>query len=401
MSLWTPAQLSSVILALWHDALDASTLLLNGSAVAQWNDKSGNGRNAVQATAVNQPLRGSDSVYNTGSDLHVDATISGVADGTQNAYTIFIVATPLENASSVPAESNSGTAFYNNDANNNNLLKIIGNNSLTTSPVTPILSISGNRIALTETRNGLAPYNVSKASTIGSGNKVCAAIMRTAAAQFSSSINFSAAATSPTGAVTNLTWTGAIFPGNYVSTSSQYNGHVHEQLILFGIPTPDEYQKLQGYFAWKWGLQANLAADHPYKYSPPGSDKRMYLNQPYSLEGSLRSLLVQPCPLLLAMRNFVDQLYGLKMLIILEQMYGDVPHVRALCDQWWGATRILRRICAQKYDDARQLRQTLDQEWHLPDALRSCMEQRYHISGMQLRAPVSYTHLTLPTKRIV
>jgi hypothetical protein len=49
---WTPSQLTT---ALWLDANDASTITLNGSTVSQWNDKSGNGRNASQATAANQP----------------------------------------------------------------------------------------------------------------------------------------------------------------------------------------------------------------------------------------------------------------------------------------------------------------------------------------------------------
>lgn len=53
-SAWTPADLGAS-LALWLDADDASTITLNGSDVSQWDDKSGNGRNAVQATAANQP----------------------------------------------------------------------------------------------------------------------------------------------------------------------------------------------------------------------------------------------------------------------------------------------------------------------------------------------------------
>lgn len=50
---WTPAQIST---ALWLDAADASTITLNGTTVSQWNDKSGNGRNAVQVTAASQPV---------------------------------------------------------------------------------------------------------------------------------------------------------------------------------------------------------------------------------------------------------------------------------------------------------------------------------------------------------
>lgn len=51
---WTPAALGSA-LALWLDADDAATITLNGSTVSQWNDKSGNNRNAVQAAAAAQP----------------------------------------------------------------------------------------------------------------------------------------------------------------------------------------------------------------------------------------------------------------------------------------------------------------------------------------------------------
>ena len=51
---WEPSQLSG--LTLWLDASDASTITLNGSNVAQWDDKSGNSRNASQTTAANQPI---------------------------------------------------------------------------------------------------------------------------------------------------------------------------------------------------------------------------------------------------------------------------------------------------------------------------------------------------------
>lgn len=50
---WTPALITT---ALWLDAADASTVTLNNLAVSQWNDKSGNGRNVLQATSANQPL---------------------------------------------------------------------------------------------------------------------------------------------------------------------------------------------------------------------------------------------------------------------------------------------------------------------------------------------------------
>ena len=51
---WTPAQLGSS-LALWLDAEDTATITLNGTDVAQWDDKSGNGNHVSNGTAATQP----------------------------------------------------------------------------------------------------------------------------------------------------------------------------------------------------------------------------------------------------------------------------------------------------------------------------------------------------------
>lgn len=50
---WTPVQLATL---LWLDAHDSATVILNGSAVSQWLDKSGNNRHMTQATSTKQPL---------------------------------------------------------------------------------------------------------------------------------------------------------------------------------------------------------------------------------------------------------------------------------------------------------------------------------------------------------
>ena len=42
----------------WWDASDTGTITLSGSNVTQWNDKSANGLNLVQATSAKQPLSG-------------------------------------------------------------------------------------------------------------------------------------------------------------------------------------------------------------------------------------------------------------------------------------------------------------------------------------------------------
>jgi hypothetical protein len=53
---WTPAELTN--LAAWYDASDAATITSMSNLVSQWNDKSANGKNLVQASSGSQPSTG-------------------------------------------------------------------------------------------------------------------------------------------------------------------------------------------------------------------------------------------------------------------------------------------------------------------------------------------------------
>jgi hypothetical protein len=52
-------------------------------------------------------------------------------------------------------------------------------------------------------------------------------------------------------------------------TAGGGNALVGEMIICGTALSTDDRQKLEGYLAWKWGLAANLPADHPYKLNPP------------------------------------------------------------------------------------------------------------------------------------
>jgi hypothetical protein len=47
------------------------------------------------------------------------------------------------------------------------------------------------------------------------------------------------------------------------------DGKVGEVVVLGYVPTAADRQKIEGYLAHKWGLAANLPADHPYKAAAP------------------------------------------------------------------------------------------------------------------------------------
>jgi hypothetical protein len=46
-------------------------------------------------------------------------------------------------------------------------------------------------------------------------------------------------------------------------------GNYHEVILYNTSLTTNERQQVEGYLAWKWGLQVNLPLGHPFKYNPP------------------------------------------------------------------------------------------------------------------------------------
>ena len=87
-----------------------------------------------------------------------------------------------------------------------------------------------------------------------------------------------------TGAITSLTYastttTTPTYSGAYVyygagrtqngTLTIQNYGHLCEMMVFNGVVTTTQRQQIEGYLAWKWGLQANLPAGHPYINGPP------------------------------------------------------------------------------------------------------------------------------------
>jgi hypothetical protein len=65
--------------------------------------------------------------------------------------------------------------------------------------------------------------------------------------------------------------TGSIL--NYFSDpgTDHMTGGLHEVMNFTSTLTTDDRQKVEGYLAWKYGVQTNLPAGHPYFSSPPTS----------------------------------------------------------------------------------------------------------------------------------
>ena len=266
--LWTPQALT---LALWLDAKDTSTLTVAlDNTVSEWRDKSGNNRHATQDTVSLRPSYStSDFCLSASSSLKsMKGDFTGITDGSINEYTLFIVVKPKKTSAYVSSQNNSGASFYAYDEYNSIFFATTSFSSANTNGATGIvLSATTNAIALTETRNKLAPHLISRVHSIGS-EKLMTGVLRTNLGAITSRIN-GTNASGATASVNNLGWnTYSIF--DQYTTSSVGYGEIHEILLVHnGDLGTGVIDKIEGFLAHKWDLLSSLPSDHPYKNSPP------------------------------------------------------------------------------------------------------------------------------------
>lgn len=225
---WTPAALGAD-LALWLDADDASTITLQGGGgtgpggsdhVSQWSDKSGNDNHVVQATASSQPI------YTTaGLNGRPVLTFSGAQRLNSISTTLLgdtVAAVSQRSGGTQPVFEVSPTSSRGYLGNavgfqTHNEYRANGGTTVTSVFPTTLLNVPALSVA-TDRRTAT---DISYA--IGHGT-----------------------------------------PGFLPLT-----GYISEIVSTETILSTENRQKLEGYLAWKWGLEANLPIDHPYKNTPP------------------------------------------------------------------------------------------------------------------------------------
>ncbi len=361
MTLWTASQ---IFTDLWLDASDSSTITI-ATGVSQWRDKSGNGINAVQATAADQPALVS-NYQNSLSVIHEDGAgdhlqlPSGFLSNAAN-ISFFMVRKGISESNKAlfgPYDSySSGLILFNMTTTTTPTIRVnsvekLSNSGLWSNSGFSIISIIGNSTALSTYCNGASSGNVS--------------------------------------GIPALNYNGVYCIGRYYANLYTSNQYVAEIIICATTLDTASRQKIEGYLAWKWGLQSNLPSDHPYYSAAPIATTTRILSllqQVYPLDGSVRNLLDKPYALLYRVSpSLLDLYYSIRMSQILTQLYGDMPQVRALLDQYYGPAAILQRNLIQKYGNATPLKRLLLQEWNMPDKLLAALEQRYHIAGGQVQA---------------
>lgn len=248
---WTPADLGSS-LSLWLDADDASTITLNGSTVSQWSDKSGNAYHFAQGTAANQPTY-------SATGLNSKPTID--FDGTDDF---------LKNATFEPAGALTCFLVFNRD--------VIQGTFVNANRTNGIFELSGGFDAsyrnigftATGTVNPSAGFDIAGGGTSqntilgiqydGSGSS---------ATDFIARLDGTGQSIVSSGAYGFGAETGFSIGARPVQNLAYYNGRISELIFIQSQVSLLNLQKIEGYLAWKWGLESNLPIGHPYKTTPP------------------------------------------------------------------------------------------------------------------------------------
>ncbi len=253
----------------WYDAADPAGMVLNGPAVSQWLDKSGHAYHAFQANGPQQPTLLAGALNNL--------PVLSFAPGSQvlrfpttvalNNVTVFTVY-------QLPTALNYGGASYypvafGGTVNQPGLYHgiEIGNASAGNADNLDIFGGFGD-----DSRANLAGI----AQSGGAANYQIIDWTSTSALKSTVFVNGTGAAMSTTGG--DVAWNFTLGSGNGgdfggiggVPWSNAYVACRWAELIVYNkVLTVGERQQVEGYLAWKWGLQGGLAANHPYKAAPP------------------------------------------------------------------------------------------------------------------------------------
>jgi len=241
---WSPADLSPLF---WVDADDSATITI-ATGVSQWADKSGNAYHLVQATGSAQPavasgaLNGLDVVRFNGSSHRLAVSSFPTAE---SAYSVYIVvdkaADPANASPKVGAWHGTSDGGVSNASHfpfsDGNVYESFGSSARkTVGNLTP--SLASARI-----------WNVNSASgawsTYLDGTSV-----------FSTGTN-------------TVGMSSTFHVGSNGGSTVFLEGDVAEIVMFNSVLSTGDRQALEGYLAWKWGLEANLPGGHPYEGAPP------------------------------------------------------------------------------------------------------------------------------------
>jgi hypothetical protein len=101
---------------------------------------------------------------------------------------------------------------------------------------------------------------------------------------------------------------------------------------------------------------------------------------------TVANYLDQPISEVPVYENYLDQVYGLRLGAVLEQIYFDAPVKQTYLDQPYRDAAQLQKSLVQRWGDAQQLTGYLEQPYSIPFFIEQSLQQRWAITDVSLQA---------------
>ena len=250
LSSFNPKSISGI--QLWLDAADPSTIT-GTSPVTAWRDKSGNGNNGTASGSpvlLANSLNGSyPSIYFNGSSSIAGATV--VSGPTLTAFCILQTTdTNLSTNGRLLSLSTPGQNDYNTNLTLSAFIQF--------NPTYICTSRAGGGTA------GTILYDV----PVGTSALVATTFAGNTSNTFYGNGSLFVNQTDPNW-TTNFSITTYCIGTAINPFNAWYKGRIGEIILYSTALTNPQRQQVEGYLAWKWGLQAKLPGTHAYKSFPP------------------------------------------------------------------------------------------------------------------------------------
>jgi hypothetical protein len=256
-------------LSMWFDAADRTSITLSGTNVSQWNDKSGKGNNLSAASA--RPTY----TFNARNNLNVVTY-----DGTQNLTTGSISATNFAGGT-VNLTTFVVFSLSNTNTGSNYSSPFCWANGGGTPRIAPTWEGTANGLEMDVGSVGIRTSFTSPALATNNTFYFLSYWKNGATTQLN--VNGSNGASGTGQDTTNYGSCNFDFNVGNGFSNSQYwmRGNIGEIIFFSTTLNTTTFQQMEGYLAYKWGLQGTLPTSHPYFSSNAFNLSTFYAAQRY------------------------------------------------------------------------------------------------------------------------
>jgi hypothetical protein len=249
---WSPSDMTTKA---WYDADDASTITESSGLVSQWDDKSGSGLHIIQNTGSEKPTTGTRTI-NGKNVIDYDGTTDIIFEANNDMFRnvgsgMIIGVVKTDDGTGVEVVAKVLTPSFPNARAEMRF-------------DTSKFSGAGRRL------DGDTTVELDAAATFDTNEHVFGILFDWANAEMNFSIDGTLETAQAFQTAGNTSDTDSLQLNIGDSGSGEhFDGVIAELIFVEDDLSLANRQKLEGYLAWKWGLEASLPVGHPYLLAAP------------------------------------------------------------------------------------------------------------------------------------